>query len=140
MGQYFIVVNLDKKEFIHPHSFNDGLKLLEFGCSRNGTLTALTLLLRKSSDGGGGDIEEQTPIVGSWAGDRIAIIGDYDASKLYDEAQENYKDVSQDALFAMLQDRWIKQDFLESIKMGNHWSLALENMDERNKKFLGLLS
>ena len=47
MGQYFLIVNLDKKEYLHPHKFGDGLKLLEFGCSSQGTLTALTLLLRR---------------------------------------------------------------------------------------------
>lgn len=47
-----------------------------------GTLTALTILLASANGRGGGDLrlEEDHPleeIVGSWAGDRIAIIGDY---------------------------------------------------------------
>jgi len=97
MGQYFIVVNLDKKEFIHPHKFGDGLKLLEFGCSSHGTLTALALLLRKSNEGGGGDLREfeKCDLVGSWAADKIVIIGDYDESALYDEAQKNFRDISE---------------------------------------------
>jgi hypothetical protein len=40
MGQYYLIVNLDKKQFLHPHKCGDGLKLLEFGTSANGTLTA----------------------------------------------------------------------------------------------------
>ena len=39
MGQYHKPVNLDKKEFINPHTFNDGIKMLEFGASDCGTLT-----------------------------------------------------------------------------------------------------
>lgn len=36
MGQYYYVINVTKKEYLHPHKFFDGLKLLEFGCSSNG--------------------------------------------------------------------------------------------------------
>ena len=77
MGQYYIIVNLDKKQFIHPHKFGDGLKLLEFGCSSEGTLTALAILLADGNGRGGGDLKSENPIVGSWAGDRIVIAGDY---------------------------------------------------------------
>jgi len=100
MGQYFLIVNLDKKEFIYPHTFNDGLKLLEFGCSSHGTLTALSLLLRQSNEGGGGDFNEfeNCELVGSWAGDKIVIVGDYDESGLYDSAETSFKDVSEDLI------------------------------------------
>lgn len=87
MGQYHFICNIDKKEFLHPHHLGDGLKLLEFGCSADATLTALAVLLAASNGRGGGDlhIDPQNDrdrliaehIVGRWAGDRIAIIGDY---------------------------------------------------------------
>lgn len=84
MGQYHEVVNLDKREKLHPHALGDGLKLMEFGCSSDGTMTALAILLAGSCKGGargGGDVEYTHPmssvLVGRWAGDRIAIIGDY---------------------------------------------------------------
>lgn len=81
MGQYHYVVNLDKKQFLHPHRFGDGLKLMEFGQSGGGTMTALAILLGVSSrEGGrgGGDFRlDREGIVGSWGGDRIAIVGDY---------------------------------------------------------------
>lgn len=80
MGQYHFVVNLDKREYLHPHRFGDGLKLMEFANSAGGTMTALAILLGiSSSEGGrgGGDFRFDEPFVGSWAGDRIAIIGDY---------------------------------------------------------------
>lgn len=94
MGQYFKVVNLDRREFLNPHAFDDGLKLLEFGCSSMGTLLGLTLLLRSSDEGGGGDFGNRGTVlpsmwerVGSWAGTRIVIAGDYDApGKWIDEA------------------------------------------------------
>jgi hypothetical protein len=82
MGQYHYICNLDKREYLDPHQFGDGLKLMEFGCSMGGTMTALAILLASANGRGGGDLrlEEDNPleeIVGSWAGDRIAIIGDY---------------------------------------------------------------
>ena len=101
MGQYFHPVNLDKKEYLHPHKFDDGLKLLEFGCSADGTMTALAILLRRSSEGGGGDIHTQSDLIGSWAGDRIVIIGDYDDSGLYQMLESKYKDISEGILKVM---------------------------------------
>lgn len=104
MGQYHFIANYDKKEFLHPHKFDDGLKLLEFGQSGEGTMFGLAVLLAASNTPearGGGDLhpwidghgshgdERQlkgdpkraewlmTNVVGRWAGDRIAIIGDY---------------------------------------------------------------
>lgn len=87
MGQYHYVVNLDKKQYLHPHRFGDGLKLLEFGYNAGGTMTALALLLgEQAADagrGGGDPYRDSEALVGSWAGDRIAIVGDY--------ATENHK-------------------------------------------------
>ena len=93
MGQYHLIVNLDKRQYIEPHALGNGAKLMEFGRSADGALTALTLLLACSNGRGLGDFylpkstlqgeekaalaERYSEIVGSWAGDRIAIVGDY---------------------------------------------------------------
>ena len=97
MGQYYLVVNKTKREYLYPHLFNDGLKAVEILWNGN-TLKALGVLLLKSDGGGGGDLkaqnDENNPIVGRWAGDDITIIGDYDSSNLYTEADEYYTDIS----------------------------------------------
>ena len=103
MGQYFITVNTTKKEFLHPHCFGDGLKLSEFGTSALGVMTGLSLLLRQSTDS-----EFSEVLVWSWANDQITIVGDYDESKLYDEAYNNYKNISHSVIELMEQDPWIK--------------------------------
>jgi hypothetical protein len=101
MGQYYVIVNVTKKQFIDPHSFGDGAKLLEFCSSTEGMLLALSALLADGNGRGGGDIfcsqyrkEEakyfkkkiktfpnvtkfNSSLIGSWAGDRIVIAGDY---------------------------------------------------------------
>ena len=94
MGQYWLIINEDKKEYIRPHGLGDGAKLMEFGCSSNGTLTGLTLLLADATTNGrgGGDFPGYGgDVLGRWYGDRIKIVGDYGDDNLYQEARENYK-------------------------------------------------
>lgn len=77
MGQYYMIVNVDKGQYLDPHKFGDGLKLMEFGNSACGTLTGLTVLLADGNNRGGGDLRTDDLIVGSWAGDCIVVAGDY---------------------------------------------------------------
>ncbi len=60
MGQYHIVVNLDRKQLIHPNHLGDGLKLMEFG-DGGATLTALAILLAQDSGRGLGDLHVAMP-------------------------------------------------------------------------------
>lgn len=135
MGQYYQVVNLDKKELLHPHEFTDGLKLLEFG-SGGLTMTGLAVLLACSNGRGGGDLHSENPIIGSWAGDRVVIMGDYAepddypnlTQKTIDEVwgeNRKYKDISIEVLKALCEDEYIKQDLLQSVASydyGRDWS------------------
>lgn len=99
MGQYYYVVNLDKKEYLHPHKFDEGMKLMEFGCNRQGTLMALAVLLADGNGRGGGDLGSNSPVVGSWAGDRIVISGDYaDPQKFVELNDEELAKISSDRM------------------------------------------
>ena len=124
MGQYFVAVNLDKREWIHPHRFGDGLKFWEFCGSSYGLLAGMAVLLRKSNEGGGGDWAgysappgafSRHPVVGSWAGDRVAIVGDYDESGLYHDAMDSYRDVSFDVIKALATDHYARERIKENI-------------------------
>jgi|GEM_PF-2465888 len=77
MGQYYIVVNLDKQQYIHPRAFGDGAKLMEFGCSGPGMMTALAILLADGNGRGLGDLRTNSTFAGAWSGDRIVVAGDY---------------------------------------------------------------
>lgn len=95
MGQYFIIVNLDKKEYFVPTT----LKLWEI-CANN-SCRILPFLLRKSNEiGAGGDIKKEYKYAGRWAGDRIVVVGDYDSSGLYHTVKESkeYKDITEEAI------------------------------------------
>lgn len=76
MGQYHEVYNLDKKERIHPHRIDNGLKLYEQVGHIASTSTALFALLANSNGRGGGDFPKHD-LIGHWAGDRILVQGDY---------------------------------------------------------------
>ncbi len=143
MGQYYLIVNLDKREYLYPHRFGDGLKLTEFGCSNDGTMTALAILLADGNGRGFGDLEADDAIVGSWAGDRIVVAGDYAdpgrwiegafldelqavADKCYTEgcrepervnlhhwASERFRDISDLVIQAMLKDPELRETLIE---------------------------
>lgn len=110
MGQYHKTVNLDKKQFLNPHKLGDGLKLLEqCGWSPGGTNDALHLLLACTSGRGGGDFQSKSTWVGAWAGDRIAVVGDYaekgdladfDATEVYEGCCEGggYEDITDEII------------------------------------------
>ncbi|MBK6639643.1 MAG: hypothetical protein IPG34_19670 [Rhodocyclaceae bacterium] len=70
---------MDKMEFVHPHTLGDGLKLLEMGSGGPGIGTAMILLMADKAREyrGGGDPSHGAFVLGSWAGDRVMLVGDY---------------------------------------------------------------
>jgi hypothetical protein len=82
MGQYWKVVNLDKREFIHPHKLGSGLKLWEQIANAPGIGAALIILCAAMPEyRGGGDLKLDDDVarrtIGRWAGDRVCLVGDY---------------------------------------------------------------
>jgi hypothetical protein len=95
MGQYFMAVNVTKKEYVRPWDIGGGAKLWEW-CV-NHTAGIFPYLLRKSNEGGGGDIRLENPqFAGRWAGDEVYLVGDYDESDLYKIAQSEYHNISRE--------------------------------------------
>jgi hypothetical protein len=62
MGQYYKPVNLDTKEWLYSHKYNNGLKLMEHSWIGNNFVAAVVGLIVKG---------------GAWYGNRIAWAGDY---------------------------------------------------------------
>lgn len=120
MGQYYKIVNVKKKQYITPHTFGDGAKLMEFSMSASGVLAGLAILLADGNGRGGGDLNSENEIVGSWAGDNIVIAGDYaDTGKfvkineqnLYEVCQAQGEDISLKVLDALFDDTYFFDDF-----------------------------
>lgn len=94
MGQYHTLYNIDKKEKVEAFG---GYKLLEQIGYPKSTSTALFLLITNSNGRGGGDVEEH-PLIGSWAGDRVVVQGDYakEGDTAFISDTYNYKDISKE--------------------------------------------
>jgi hypothetical protein len=144
MGQYYKIVNLGKKEWMSNWDFGGGVKLCEHGRM---IMECLVALLAESNGRGGGDINSQNPIIGSWAGDRIIFAGDYaDANSEFSRPvpvwndithswengpgkeniftvteTQNWKNISIDIFLAVIEDNFIRDYFLEVYTDGEHW-------------------
>ncbi len=93
MGQYFIAVNTSKNEYVSAWDIGGLSKLWEW-CA-NPPAGIFPYLLRKSSEGGGGDVQTADPqYAGRWAGDTVYLVGDYDDSELYQKAQKEFTNIS----------------------------------------------
>jgi hypothetical protein len=129
VGQYWIPVSLDKREFINPHKLGNGMKLAEMlgGGHVGSALVILCAAMPEQRGGGDLDLTDNwhgperkfpehniTPgpmpedyavvakrTIGRWAGDRIALVGDYaknsdlplefHAADIFDECSAEYK-------------------------------------------------
>lgn len=87
MGQYWISVNLDKNEYFSSWELDTGAKLWEQLANPLTSAAWVVLLAAEREERGGGDLEMGEDgseyaeiarrIVGRWAGDRVAMVGDY---------------------------------------------------------------
>ncbi len=89
MGQYYYAVSVDKKEYLHPHKYDNGLKIMEHSYIGNNFMMAVEDMLSP------GKPWHKTRIV--WAGD----YGDEDlfldekiGETLHHHAYSNFKNVS----------------------------------------------
>ena len=136
MGQYYLVVNLDKKQYMCNHDFGGNIKLCEHG---DMILDCLVALLADGNGKGGGDIRSENPIIGSWAGDRIMFAGEYAdpnpefckpapvwneekkswenglaEENIYHVCQaENWKNIGLDIFVGMMEDPWFRERFVD---------------------------
>ena len=113
MGQYYVAVNLDKKEYIYPHTYGCGAKLMEHSYMGN--------------DGFGNDFTGAliTLLTKDWAGDRIVLAGDY-ANKEYME--ENFPELFEELA---KENPWLndKREY-----NGDYYDMALYECDEHDFK------
>ena len=146
MGQYYKIVNIKKKQYITPHTFGDGSKLMEFSMSANGVLAGLAILLADGNGRGGGDLGSKNDIVGSWAGDNIVIAGDYaDTGKfvkepeqnLYEVASSEGEDISIKVLDALFDDSYYFSEFRKN-RAGWTSNNEVDDLIKRKLKDKGL--
>lgn len=88
MGQYYVIVNIDKKEFLDPSEYGCGAKLTEFSHLERETGHATNILEAL-----------HTLIKGRWQKDRVYVVGDY-----ADIEDENVKDVWYETMKGLYQE------------------------------------
>ena len=146
MGQYYKIVNIKKKQYITPHTFGDGSKLMEFSMSANGVLAGLAILLADGNGRGGGDLHSENDMVGSWSGDNIVVAGDYaDAGKfvkepdqtLYEVASNEGEDISLKVLDALFDDSYYFSEFRKN-RAGWTSNNEVDDLIKRKLKAKGL--
>jgi len=131
MFQHYLIVNIDKKEYICPYKFGDGSRLLDFGWSSGKTMTGLAILL---ADKGSDDLFSDNPIIGSWVGDRVVIAGTYADSDKF--IPEEFKEKLFDKCLEMQQDRKVDEETKkrlaqENCNLSNLASFFFENISEK---------
>jgi len=114
MGQYFLIVNTTKKEYLYPHNFGSGLKFMEFTGDALGPLTGLAHLLGQSSDSSG--MGADPDITGRWIGDHVVIVGDYDDSKLYKTADDTYENISDKVINHMAKNQYVRDEMMTKMR------------------------
>jgi len=94
MAQYFALLNHTKREVVCPWCLGGAAELRQW--CRNPQAGVLPYLLRKSTGTGGGDVDDPvtSEYAGRWAGDAIALVGDYDEAGDYQTAREVYANIS----------------------------------------------
>ena len=143
MGQYYKVVNTTKGQYLDPHTFGSGAKLMEFSSDGMSIMQGLAILLADGNNRGGGDLYSDNPLIGSWAGDSVIVTGDYaDEGKfvpvknrkenLYKYAHDNYEDISEEVICCLCEDSWWKQEFYNQWKAQNFedWNEERQHMKE----------
>ena len=75
MGQYYVIANVDKKEFLHPHRYDNGMKLMEWSYENNYLVNTMLNLMKNK-----------------WKGDRVYVVGDYADMDVYSDIDEHWHD------------------------------------------------
>jgi hypothetical protein len=102
MGQYFLVVNTDKKQFIDAWKFGEGVAYLQAVSGYHAQAVALLTCRMDQVRGTEGNL------LGSWSGDNVIVAAEYSLTgndgverNLYKTARDEFEDISYKAL-AML--------------------------------------
>src|SRR3954470_1511544 len=95
MGQYYMMINKTKKEYIRLWDLGGSGTCIDWSLARTAGIFPYTL--KKISRGDGEDIGLKNPkYAGRWAGDEVYLVDDYDKSKHYATAQSAYHNISKE--------------------------------------------
>ncbi len=91
MSQYFIIVNLEKREYIHPHDINRGAKLLEVKNDELiGSLISFLLDHKKEEN-------NNYLYLSRWIENKVILIGDSEDYSLFKQVITDFNNISKNA-------------------------------------------
>jgi hypothetical protein len=100
--ELMLICNLTKRQYLNPEVFGEEPRLKAIAESWQGSMTGLTVLLADGNNRGGGDLRVDHALIGSWAGDEIAILDDSSALAVtrqsLREIAGTWKDLSADII------------------------------------------
>ena len=104
-GQPFIIINLNRQEYLDPLHWGHGATLNEIANARHGVMRALAYLTAVGGHLGAGGIPTNCPWFGAWAFNTVALVGplfDLGGGYIpYANAKEAYRDVSHQVMSAI---------------------------------------
>lgn len=113
MGQYYSVINVDKRVRLSPWDFDNGAKLMEFSYHGNFLINAVMNLLADQ-----------------WKGDRVFFVGDY--ADLSDSDEPCHE-----ALKALIEELGIAEDALYNYASENFENVsALADTEEKGWRYI----
>lgn len=125
----YLVVNFDRKEYIRPEAFGESADMKSVIESYDGVMLGLAVLLADSNNRGGGDLRSDAEIIGTWSGNRIAIVDDVVAHPAYCEPGMEHVPLQQQML-ALGKD--VSKDVIAAIKDGEGEYSTLSQLNDRH--------
>ncbi len=125
----YLVVNFDRKEYIRPEAFGESADMKSVIESYDGVMLGLTILLADSNNRGGGDLRSDAEIIGTWSGNRIAIVDDVVTHAAYCEPGMEHVPLQQQVL-ALGKD--VSKDVIAAIIEGEGDYSTLSQLNERH--------
>ncbi len=125
----YLIVNFDRKEYLRPQAFGESADVKSIIYSYDGVMQGLTVLLADSNNRGGGDLRSDADIIGSWAGQRIAIIDNVVTHAAYCEPGMEHVPLQQQML-ALGKD--VSAAVIAAIKEGEGDYTILSQLNDRH--------
>ena len=101
MGQYFVVVNHAKKQFLEPFNLRSSAKFPSLLGAHEMT-RAISWLICTSPNPTWLALKNKNSrtkrLIGAWCGDPVEIVGDYSEEELYFLVRERYVDISHEVV------------------------------------------
>ena len=130
MGEYFLIVNPVKRQYVSASPFGENIKRNGIFAGHHGY--AIGLLLCNDPE----NFFDAHPLVGSWAGDPIIVAGDYSAPdtlgipttlpdgpgrNLYHMAEEEFEDISHRVMIMLFDEYKRYKDSLNEFLYNAMW-------------------